>query len=101
MKIKLKTKFNVLESPHLTEKSTALKESTGVLVFRVRPDATKQDIKAAVESLFSVKVATVRTCNFYGKKKRMGRFTGRRPSWKKAFVTLKPGEKTIEFFESA
>jgi large subunit ribosomal protein L23 len=96
----LKTKYNILESPYLTEKSTQLKETTGVLVFKVRPDATKHEIKAAVESLFSVKVATVRTANFHGKKKRMGRYTGRRPDWKKAFVTLKPGEKTIEFFEN-
>lgn len=96
----MKTKFNILESPHLTEKSTALKESTGVLVFKVRRDATKQDVKRAVESLFNVKVAGVRTAIFYGKEKRLGRFTGRRPDWKKAFVTLKPGEKTIEFFEN-
>lgn len=97
----MKTRFNVLQSPYLTEKSTALKENTGVLVFRVRPDATKRDIRAAVESLFSTKVATVRTSNLYGKKKRMGRYSGRRPDWKKAFVTLKPGEKAIEFFENA
>ena len=96
----MKTKFNILVSPHLTEKSTALKESTGVLVFKVRRDATKQDVRTAVESLFNVKVATVRTAILYGKEKRMGRFTGRRPDWKKAFVTLKPGEKTIEFFEN-
>jgi large subunit ribosomal protein L23 len=77
-----------------------LKEKTGVLVFTVRSDATKHDVKAAVESLFNVKVAAVRTANFHGKKKRMGRYTGRRADWKKAFVTLKPGEKTIEFFEN-
>ena len=95
-----KTKFNVLQSPYLTEKSTVLKENSGVLVFRVRPDATKLDIRKAVESLFGTKVATVRTANFHGKKKRMGRYSGYRSDWKKAFVTLKPGEKTIEFFEN-
>ena len=97
----MKTRFNVLKSPYLTEKSTALKENSGVLVFKVRPDATKKDIRNAVESLFSTKVATVRTANFCGKKKRMGRYSGYRSDWKKAFVTLKPGEKPIEFFENA
>ena len=97
----MKTKFNVLESPHLTEKATLLKENTGVLVFRVRRDATKEEIRKAVESLFGTKVAGVRTAQFRGKKKRLGRFSGRRPDWKKAFVTLKPGEKTIDFFETA
>ncbi|HEY2930484.1 MAG TPA: 50S ribosomal protein L23 [Acidobacteriota bacterium] len=96
----MKTKFNVLESPHMTEKATLLKENTGVLVFKVRRKATKDDIRSAVEKLFSVKVATVRTANFHGKKKRMGRYAGRRSDWKKAFVTLQPGEKTIEFFEN-
>ncbi|MBI2821664.1 MAG: 50S ribosomal protein L23 [Acidobacteria bacterium] len=97
----MKTRFNVLDVPHVTEKSTLLKEHSGVLVFKVRRDATKHDIKAAVESLFNTKVAVVRTANFAGKKKRMGRFSGRRPGWKKAFVILKPGEKGIEFFENA
>ncbi|MBI3939978.1 MAG: 50S ribosomal protein L23 [Acidobacteria bacterium] len=97
----MKTRFNVLLSPYVTEKSTTLKENTGVLVFKVRPDATKQEIKAAVESLFATKVAAVRTSNFRGKKKRMGRYSGRRSDWKKALVTLKPGEKPIEFFENA
>ena len=97
----MKTKYNTLDVPHVTEKSTLLKENAGVLVFKVRPDATKRDIKFAVESLFSTKVAAVRTANFYGKNKRMGRYSGKRSDWKKAFVTLKPGEKPIEFFENA
>ena len=97
----MKTKFNILKSPYLTEKSNLLKENSGVLVFKVRPDATKNDIRSAVESLFSTKVASVRTASFYGKKKRMGRYSGYRSDWKKAFVTLKPGEKPIEFFENA
>lgn len=96
----MKTRFSILESPYITEKSTISKEKTGVLVFKVRPDATKHDIKTAVERLFNVKVAAVRTANFHGKKRRMGRYSGRRPDWKKAFVTLRPGEKTIEFFEN-
>ena len=96
----MKTKYNVLESPHLTEKATLMKENTGVLVFKVRTDATKRDVKAAVESLFATQVATVRTAQFRGKAKRLGRFTGRRSDWKKAFVTLKPGAKPIDFFEA-
>jgi large subunit ribosomal protein L23 len=96
----MKTRYNILESPHLTEKATVMKENTGVLVFKVRTDATKDDVKAAVEHLFGAKVAAVRTAQFRGKKKRLGRFSGRRSDWKKAFVTLKPGEKTIDFFET-
>jgi large subunit ribosomal protein L23 len=67
----------------------------------VHRNATKPEIKKAVESLFGVKVADVRVANMHGKVKRQGRYLGRRPDWKKAFVVLKKGEKMIEFFEQA
>ncbi len=92
---------DILRYPHVTEKSTLKKElSEGrVIAFQVRPDASKRNIKEAVEQIFDVKVEKVRTANFIGKIKRQGRNKGRRPSWKKAYVTLKPGQKPIEFFE--
>ena len=92
---------DILRYPHVTEKSTLKKElSEGrVIAFQVRPDASKRNIKEAVEQIFDVKVEKVRTANFIGKMKRQGRSKGRRPSWKKAYVTLKPGQKPIEFFE--
>ncbi len=92
---------DILRYPHVTEKTTLKKElSEGrVIAFQVRPDATKHSIKEAVEQIFEVKVEKVRTANFMGKIKRQGRNKGRRPGWKKAYVTLKPGQKPIEFFE--
>lgn len=97
----MSTVHDILRYPHVTEKSTLKKElSEGrVIAFRVRPDASKRNIKEAVEKIFDVKVEKVRTANFIGKIKRQGRNKGRRPSWKKAYVTLKPGQKPIEFFE--
>ncbi len=92
---------DILRYPHVTEKTTLKKElSEGrVIAFQVRPDASKRSIKEAVEQIFDVKVEKVRTANFIGKIKRQGRNKGRRPGWKKAYVTLKPGQKPIEFFE--
>ncbi len=92
---------DILRYPHVTEKTTLKKElSEGrVIAFQVRPDASKRTIKEAVEQIFDVKVEKVRTANFIGKIKRQGRNKGRRPGWKKAYVTLKPGQKPIEFFE--
>jgi large subunit ribosomal protein L23 len=78
-----------------------LKETQATVCFEVHRDATKPEIKKAVESLFGVKVADVRVANMHGKVKRQGRYAGRRPDWKKAFVVLKQGEKMIEFFEQA
>ncbi|MGH9749170.1 MAG: 50S ribosomal protein L23 [Candidatus Polarisedimenticolia bacterium] len=89
----------IIVAPLITEKSTILKEKGNVLAFRVDRRANKIEIRRAVETLFKVKVAAVRTQNVGGKEKRVGRFTGRRPDWKKAYVTLKPGEKSIEYFE--
>ncbi|MGH9341130.1 MAG: 50S ribosomal protein L23 [Acidobacteriota bacterium] len=92
---------DILRYPHITEKSTRAKEQSEgrVIAFKVKRNATKQQIKEAVEKIFEVKVDKVRTAHFQGKLKRQGRTQGRRPDWKKAYVTLKPGEKTIEFFE--
>jgi large subunit ribosomal protein L23 len=97
----MKNLYDVLRRPLITEKSTDLKESQGTVCFEVHRDATKPEIKKAVESLFGVKVADVRVANMHGKVKRQGRYVGRRPDWKKAFVVLKKGEKMIEFFEQA
>lgn len=91
---------DIVISPVITEKSTLLKEKGGALVFRVQRGANKVEIKKAVERLFDVKVASVRTENMHGKFKRVGRFVGQRPDWKKAYVTLKPGQKSIEYFEA-
>ena len=96
----MKNPHQVLVAPLVTEKSTLLKEKGGVLAFRVDRRANKVEIRQAVEAIFKVKVAAVRTENVRGKEKRVGRFVGRRPAWKKAYVTLKPGEKTIEYFEA-
>ena len=90
----------VLKLPVITEKSTHVKENLRTVAFKVMRDANKIEIKDAVEKLFKVKVQSVRTANFHGKKRRQGRYTGRRPDWKKAYVTLKEGEKMIEFSET-
>jgi large subunit ribosomal protein L23 len=88
----------VILRPIMTEKSMRQKEERNTVAFRVRPDANKVEIRAAVELIFSVKVAAVRTASFEGKLKRMGRHQGRRRDWKKAIVTLRPGHK-IELVE--
>jgi large subunit ribosomal protein L23 len=97
----MKNLYDVIRRPLITEKSTTLKETQRSLCFEVHRDATKPEIKRAVEALFSVKVQDVRVANVHGKVKRQGRFVGRRPDWKKAYVVLKEGEKMIEFFEQA
>ena len=88
-----------IDSPHITEKSTRLKEATNTLCFRINRSSTKVDVRNAVEKLFGVKVQSVRIMRVKGKPKRVGRFEGKAPNWKKAYVRLKPGEKTIEYFE--
>ena len=97
----MKNLYDVIRRPLITEKTTLLKETQHALCFEVHRDATKPEIKRAVETLFSVKVSNVRVSNVHGKVKRQGRFAGKRPDWKKAYVVLKPGEKMIEFFEQA
>ena len=90
---------SVLILPVITEKSTHIKDNYRTVAFRVLRDANKIEIKDAVEKIFKVKVESVRTANFHGKTRRQGRYKGRRPDWKKAYVTLKQGEKMIEFSE--
>ncbi len=90
----------VIVRPLVTEKSMRIKEERNAVTFQVVPDANKVEIRHAVETIFNVKVAQVRTATVRGKLKRMGRFQGRRSSWKKAVVTLAPGHK-IELVEGA
>ncbi len=90
----------IIIRPIMTEKSMRQKEEQNVVTFKVRPDANKVEIRSAVESVFNVKVASVRTASYEGKLKRMGRHQGRRPDWKKAVVELLPGHK-IELVEGA
>jgi large subunit ribosomal protein L23 len=100
----------IVKRPLLTEKGTRLKESGGApsgrapeqlkpqVLFEVAMDANKVEIRQAIEALFSVKVVDVHTQVMRGKEKRIGRYMGQKPSWKKAIVTLAAGNK-IEFFE--
>ncbi len=84
---------NVLVKPLMTEKSMQRKEELNAVTFRVAVSANKVEIRQAVEKVFNVKVANVRTASHEGKWKRMGKYEGRRPNWKKAIVTLAPGHK--------
>lgn len=93
------TIYEVIKRPLVTEKGVAKKESERTLCFEVASDANKLMVKAAVEQLFKVKVADVRTANQVGKMRRRGRFSGYRSDWKKAYVTLKKGEKMPEYAE--
>jgi len=88
----------LIRRPLITEKSTRIKDATNTICFEVNRDANKIEIRKAVEKLFGVKVTAVRVANRQGKWKRMGKFLGQRKAWKKAYVSLAPGEK-IEFFE--
>jgi large subunit ribosomal protein L23 len=90
----------IILQPLLTEKSTKMKENTNTIVFKVNMKANKIEIKKAVQKMFDVHVQDVRTMVIRGKRKRMGRFEGKRSNWKKALVTLKAGE-SIDFLESA
>jgi large subunit ribosomal protein L23 len=92
---------DVIRRPLVTEKTTVARERSLVVVFEVARDATKIDIKRAVEQLLGSKVAAVRTQLMHGKFKRQGRFAGQRPDWKKAWVRLREGEKVPEFLEGA
>jgi large subunit ribosomal protein L23 len=94
----MKTVYNVLIGPMLTERGALLKEQENKVLFKVEKSANKIDIKRAVEEIFKVKVERVATMNYRGKIKRMGRHSGKRPDWKKAIVTLKEGEK-LDFIE--
>lgn len=102
--------WDILRSPVVTEKSVILKEDstdedsgrkTGqVLTFRVDKKASKTEIKGSVEEVFNVKVASVRTIQYEGKVKRRGRIEGRRPGFKKAYVTLRKGEPMVDYAEA-
>lgn len=89
----------IIVRPLLTEKSTKMKEATNTVAFVVDKRSNKIEIKRAVQKMFDVHVKDVRTMVVHGKVKRMGRFEGKRPDWKKAVVTLKEGE-TIDFLET-
>lgn len=93
------TIYEVIKRPIVTEKGVAKKEAERTLCFEVAAEANKVLVKAAVERLFKVKVAEVRTVNQVGKMRRRGRFSGYRSDWKKAYVTLKAGEKVPEYAE--
>jgi len=96
----MKDFYDIIKIPRITEKGTRLKEKNNVLTFEVRINANKVQVRKAVEGIFKVKVADVTTVKNAGKVKRMGQRIGRRSDWKKAYVTLKPGEK-IDIFEGA
>ncbi|MEP6924322.1 MAG: 50S ribosomal protein L23 [Pyrinomonadaceae bacterium] len=98
------TVWDILKSPVVTEKAVIAKDELDegarqVLTFRVNTNSNKDEIKKAVEEIFNVKVTAVRTVNYQGKMKRRGKFEGRRPSWKKAFVTLEKGAQ-VEYGEA-
>lgn len=91
------TLYRTIVRPLITEKALTTRETEGSLVFEVAAAATKTEVKVAVEKLFNVKVASIRTANVEGKERRRGRFTGYQPDWKKAYVRLKAGEKVPDF----
>ena len=91
---------DIIQAPLISEKGTALAESANQFLFKVRPDANKIEVKHAVETVFKVKVVDVRMARYLGKIRRVGRSMGRRSDWKKAYVTLKEGDK-IDFFGGA
>jgi len=91
--------YDVIKRPIISEKSTALAEVGGRYAFEVAPQANKTEIKDAVQRLFNVKVRAVRTMVVHGKVKRAGRFEAKKPNWKKAIVTLGEGQK-IDFFQT-
>ncbi len=92
------TLHRTIVRPLITEKSSAAYQSRGEYTFEVHPEATKTQIRSAIEQLFGVHVTGVWTMNVRGKERRMGKTVGRRSSWKKAIVTLREGD-TIEIFE--
>jgi large subunit ribosomal protein L23 len=92
--------YDIVVRPIITEKSSLLKDGGNQYVFEVQRDANKIEIRKAVEKLFKVKVVSVHISNMEGKKKRVGRFAGKRPDWKKAIVKLNPKDK-ITIFEGA
>jgi len=96
----MKSAYQIIRRPVITEKGLSVKETEATLVFEVSAKASKTEIKNAVQSIFKVKVDAVRTANFVGKERRRGKFTGYRPDWKKAYVRLKEGQKMPEYAEN-
>ena len=92
--------FQIIRRPIITEKGLGVKETLGTVVFEVARAATKTQIKEAVQTIFKVKVDSVRTAQFHGKLRRRGRAHGFRPDWKKAYIKLAAGEKMIEYGEN-
>ncbi len=95
----MKDPRQIILRPIVTEKTADEKERTNTVCFQVARSANRIEIRKAVETLFNVKVVEVRVLNMHGKQRRFGRFTGNRPDWRKAYVRLAAGEKTIEFFD--
>jgi large subunit ribosomal protein L23 len=96
----VKSAYQIIRRPVITEKGLAVKEAESTLVFEVAMRATKTEVKEAVRQIFKVKVASVRTATFAGKERRRGRFAGFRPDWKKAYVKLKAGQKMPEYVQN-
>jgi len=92
---------DVIRRPLITEKTTIQREDGRTIVFQVAADATKIEVRQAIERLLGSKVESVRTTLVHGKVKRQGRFAGRRSDWKKAYVRLREGQKMPEFLEGA
>jgi len=96
----MKSAYQILRRPVITEKGLAIKENQNTLVFQVAKEATKTEIKEAVQMIFKVKVLSIWTANYPGKERRRGKFAGYRPDWKKAFVRLRAGEKMPEYAQN-
>ena len=92
---------DVIRRPLITEKTTIQREDGRTIVFEVAADANKVEVRQAIEHLLGTKVASIRTAIAHGKVKRQGRYSGRRPDWKKAYVRLRDGEKLPDFLEGA
>ena len=92
---------DIIRRPLITEKTSIQREDGRTIVFEVALGANKVQIRQAVEKLLGAKVADIRTSIAHGKVKRQGRFAGQRPDWKKAYVTLREGQKMPEFLEGA
>jgi len=92
---------DIIRRPLITEKTSIQREDGRTIVFEVARDANKVEIRQAIEKLLGARVDTIRTSIVHGKIKRQGRFAGQRPDWKKAYVTLREGQKMPEFLEGA
>ena len=92
---------DIIRRPLITEKTSIQREDGRTIVFEVARDANKIQVRTAIEKLLNAKVASIRTSIVHGKIKRQGRYAGQRPDWKKAYVTLREGQKLPEFLEGA